>query len=1175
MVDKLNQKAYWYHYKNLDSTYTYAKRALELSSNYDEGKAEAFNHLAFVNIAKMKYREAYALLDTIKTLTDSQIELLIADVQCMRLCQRQSRNKDFYYYQDRALKRIKRIDEELNELNSHQLARMIFARSEYCIVSSTYYYYVGLMKQSIEALHDIRPDGELQRDTAQLLAYWYNMGTGGLDTQQSKVQTNQVEFEYLMRCLFLAVQANYPYWEANSMQAISEHLLTPAVRNRLIADNKPAIDYINVDNMPDSLLAGNLAERALGLFRAYGDVYQIAGANRTLSECYWAIADYRSALICLNAALHRDTTINQAPDLVASIREQLSIVYASVNDKVNSDYNRNLYLDKQEQTRQDRYLESRAEQLDNSSRQLNVMIAAVLIMIFLTTLLIWFFDRMRQKSERTNSIRKLIEPLERWKSEQQTIEKQIDDDLIECEEKIALVRNEISSNWKRNLEQKSKLGIVSSVIPFIDRIIHEVQQLTGSTELPQRRQERYAYIIELTDKINQYNNVLTRWIQLRQGSLRLHIESFPLQPLFDIVAKGKTGFTQKGIHFQVDDTNAVVKADKALTLFMINTLTDNARKFTDAGGRVHLSARSLDDVVEITIADSGQGMTEEQVAHLFDVKPVTDEFAVGREGSHGFGLANCKGIIEKYKKTSKIFQNCTLQVNSAIGTGSVFKFTLPKGIIRTLNVCILLLSCAANVFGVNPSHEKTWGTSYTSAKAYADSAYHSNIRGTYEKTLIYADSAIYYINRIAEKQFGRSLKKMVLYDARVSTSPELIWAKQTNKLPYAVILDVRNEVSISALALHDWNLYRYNNRVYTSLFREISADTSLPNYVQTLQKSETNKNVAISILVLLFILIFPAYYFLYYRHRMYYNYCVERVDDINKILLSNMTVQQKLQRINELTTSKFISASVHDGIQKLNQLIDNVKDELYNTAQLQHGKAEQMEMLNDELRKANYENDQLHISNNVLDNCLSALKHETMYYPSRIQRMAQQQDAHITDLQEVTVYYKELYMMLYQQALRQASSVKFPPRTFNFSTCSKIGNLTFSPTPYYNVQVQPQQPDVALVGNPHLLEMLFELLWIHNKRTKPNVIWMVKDAHYMRLQCHLNLLQLDEDACKQLFTPLTVDVDFLLCKQIVREIGDDTNARGCGAVAHPAPNGGTFIELTLVYKFNKNRQMPD
>ena len=87
-ADSYNALAYAYHYRNIDSTKLYALKALEISDGYNEGKAEALNNLAFVNIVKMNYTEASLLLDSIYKITDNQVELLIADIQQMRLCER-------------------------------------------------------------------------------------------------------------------------------------------------------------------------------------------------------------------------------------------------------------------------------------------------------------------------------------------------------------------------------------------------------------------------------------------------------------------------------------------------------------------------------------------------------------------------------------------------------------------------------------------------------------------------------------------------------------------------------------------------------------------------------------------------------------------------------------------------------------------------------------------------------------------------------------------------------------------------------------------------------------------------------------------------------------------------------------------------------------------------------
>ena len=173
-VDQLNDKSYAYHYKDLDSTWYYAKRAYDLSSDYPDGRAEAMNNMAFVNLARMNYSEAFLRLDSISGITNNQIELMIADIQQMRLCQRVSRNKDFYEYYENARRAQRRIEEERNSLPLRMQKRMIYARSELAIVASTYYYYIGLEQLSIDALKAIDEDKEIEKDTAQYLNYLYH-----------------------------------------------------------------------------------------------------------------------------------------------------------------------------------------------------------------------------------------------------------------------------------------------------------------------------------------------------------------------------------------------------------------------------------------------------------------------------------------------------------------------------------------------------------------------------------------------------------------------------------------------------------------------------------------------------------------------------------------------------------------------------------------------------------------------------------------------------------------------------------------------------------------------------------------------------------------------------------------------------------------------------------------
>lgn len=1161
-VDRLNSLSYAFHYRNLDSTKVLATRALALAEDYPAGYAEACNNLAFVAIAKMDYRAAKRWLEKVEDRSDNQIELLIADVQNMRICQREARNKDFYSHREKAMRRLRRIGEEASNLPLREHRRAIYAKSEFDIVAATYFYYVQQERPMQQALAQLDPD-ELEQDTAQYLNYLYNYGSGGAITRGTANEISQTEFDYLIRLYMMASGSNpYPYWQANALQAISEHIQDAERRDFLVKNNLPAFQYLNVEQMPTELLAGNFAQRALNLFSEYGDVYQTAGAYRTLAECYWQIRDYNSAGNCLTQALTQNKAILQAPDLVASIRERLCLVYSAIDKKPQSDYNRNIYLDLQEQARQDKQLEARATQLDDNAVQLNSMIAAVIFVIILVIFLLYLFDRMKRRKARSHSVDDLLVPLHEWEDDNKQTINALSDKYEEINEARDMVQFHISENRRRNMEQRAKVSLVNSITPFIDRMIHEVDRLEEGGEPEAIRQERYQYISELADQINQYNGVLTDWIQMRQGSISLRIESFPLQPLFDIVAKGKMSFQMRGVNLEVHPTDAVVKADRTLTLFMINTIADNARKFTPSGGKVVISAQgaaSKDSYVEISIADTGKGMDETTLAHVFD-RTYT--------GGHGFGLLNCKGIIDKYRKMSSLFSVCQIYAESEEEKGSRFSFRLPCGIRRMQMVLVLALTMIfaamplkmqAEVTSVkmqaqNKLHhqhhgrnskkqKKEAGTTHflELADAYADSAYFSNINGTYQKTLEMADSSKINLNR-----FYLSIhpdgKYLMVSHPKKGTAAEIQWLHDGLPTNYDVILDIRNECAVAALALHKWELYESNNKVYTQLFRERSADNSLDDYVRTMQVSENSKAVAIVLLIILLLQLPLAYYLLYYRHILRYRYAVDKINAINKVLLSRENEESKLQRINLLWNPQNAEKMRNSQLfPQLNKVVEQILQALRKSIDMRKNEAMNIEMAEDDLHRAEYENDKLHIANSVLDNCLSTLKHETMYYPSRIRQLIDTTPDDVTSLHELVDYYKSIYNMLSAQAMEQVEgTVKCDRDLLGYLKTLLVGGVK-NYTSLINEEDEYHHPAADNRGG----------------NRKPI---------YVTCQYILQEVDYDEKKHPHLFTPLTSDMKYLVARQIVREIGETTNLRGCGIQAKPSENGKLMIEIVLPRK---------
>jgi signal transduction histidine kinase len=107
---------------------------------------------------------------------------------------------------------------------------------------------------------------------------------------------------------------------------------------------------------------------------------------------------------------------------------------------------------------------------------------------------------------------------------------------------------------------------------------------------------------------------------------------------------------------------------------VFTNLVDNALKFTPANGQVTLSAKKAEAEMELSVADSGIGVAEEALPHLFDRFYQADpsraggETAAMRRGA-GLGLAIVKEIIEAH--------GGKIGVRSQVGHGTMFTIYLP------------------------------------------------------------------------------------------------------------------------------------------------------------------------------------------------------------------------------------------------------------------------------------------------------------------------------------------------------------------------------------------------------------------------------------------------------------------------------------------------------------------
>jgi len=98
-------------------------------------------------------------------------------------------------------------------------------------------------------------------------------------------------------------------------------------------------------------------------------------------------------------------------------------------------------------------------------------------------------------------------------------------------------------------------------------------------------------------------------------------------------------------------------------------LLSNAVKFTPEGGRIDVRAALLDDVAEISVADTGVGIAAEDHEAVFEeFRQVGTDYARKHEGT-GLGLALARKFVELHG--GKIW------VQSQVGQGATFTFTVP------------------------------------------------------------------------------------------------------------------------------------------------------------------------------------------------------------------------------------------------------------------------------------------------------------------------------------------------------------------------------------------------------------------------------------------------------------------------------------------------------------------
>jgi signal transduction histidine kinase len=156
------------------------------------------------------------------------------------------------------------------------------------------------------------------------------------------------------------------------------------------------------------------------------------------------------------------------------------------------------------------------------------------------------------------------------------------------------------------------------------------------------------------------------------GELKLLCQTLDISDLIkQAVAAGQAEALNKGLLLSIDLPVGLpqVNIDSHRIRQVLRNLLENAVAHTSEGGAITVSARQRDSWVEISVADTGEGIPADDLPNIFERFYRVDKSRARATGGSGLGLTIARRLVEAH--------GGKIQVQSELGKGSHFRFTLP------------------------------------------------------------------------------------------------------------------------------------------------------------------------------------------------------------------------------------------------------------------------------------------------------------------------------------------------------------------------------------------------------------------------------------------------------------------------------------------------------------------
>ncbi|MBN2066811.1 MAG: HAMP domain-containing protein [Candidatus Thermoplasmatota archaeon] len=305
-------------------------------------------------------------------------------------------------------------------------------------------------------------------------------------------------------------------------------------------------------------------------------------------------------------------------------------------------------------------------------------------------------DRTKELATSEKELKQKVDALERNKKAMMNIMWDLKNTISKLEEAEAQIKDqniELKDAQKKlhalnkNLEKKVKERtaevekLLKQKDEFIGQLGHDLKNpltpLVGLLPILEEREkdpnvkEHFRVVLRNVDYMRDIVFKTLQLARLRSPNTQFDIKDINLrQEVDNVIGNQILFFQENNMHVENNIDHAVmVKADQLRLDELMNNLFTNAVKYSPKdGGTITIDAEKTKGVATVSIKDTGLGMTEEQLSHIFDEFYKADKSRHDMDSS-GLGLAICKRIVEKHG--GKIWAE-----SKGPGKGSIFYFTL-------------------------------------------------------------------------------------------------------------------------------------------------------------------------------------------------------------------------------------------------------------------------------------------------------------------------------------------------------------------------------------------------------------------------------------------------------------------------------------------------------------------